>query len=507
MRSAVAPKLHHPVALTTDERARRLEEAEELAQCGTWQWCLATNEMWFSDQMFRTFGFEPGAFEPTFETILTYVHPDERARVSATVESVIAAAEPAVVDARIVAPSGASRMITTRIAVKKDEHGTATHLLGIAQDVTERAEILQALRRSEERFRAVARATEDVVWDFELGSDVVTWGNDTIFMAFGHDTAPVPLSGWLTLIHPDDVERVGKSLHDVIDAGGTSWSDEYRFRRADGTYADIFDRGFILRDLQGRPLRVIGAMQDITSRKDAERRQAALVAELEEVNRELGEFAYVVSHDLKAPLRGIGSLADWLARDQRERLDEDGKEQLDLLLGRVKRMNQLIDGILRYSRIGRAKEAAATLDLAQVTADVIDLLAPPAHVRVVVDGPMPTLRGSRTQLTQLFQNLIGNAVKFCDKAEGAVSVSCVEEGGMHRFEIRDNGPGIDERHHQRIFQIFQTLTPRDKTESTGIGLSIVKKIVESTGGRVWLESTPGSGSRFFFTIPKTTETS
>lgn len=505
MRSATA--LHHPLALTTDERAHRLEEAEELAQIGTWQWSLATNEMWFSDQMFRTLGFEPGAFEPTFGTILTYVHPDDRDRITATVESVIAAGAAAVVDARVVSPSGALRAISARITVKKDRHGTATHLLGIAQDITERAEMVDALRRSEERFRAVARATEDVIWDFDLASDVITWGNDAIFVKFGHDTAPAPLSGWLTLVHPDDLERVSKSLHHVIDSGGTSWSDEYRFRRADGTYADVFDRGFVARDVHGRALRVVGAMQDITSRKDAERRQAALVAELEEVNRELGEFAYVVSHDLKAPLRGIGSLADWLARDQRERLDDDGREQLDLLLGRVKRMNELIDGILRYSRIGRAKEAAATLDLAQVTADVIDLLAPPAHVRVVVDGPMPTVRGSRTQLTQLFQNLIGNAVKFCDKAEGAVSVSCVEEGGMHRFEIRDNGPGIDQRHHQRIFQIFQTLTPRDKTESTGIGLSIVKKIVESMGGRVWLESAIGSGSRFFFTIPKTTEPS
>lgn len=223
--------------------------------------------------------------------------------------------------------------------------------------------------------------------------------------------------------------------------------------------------------------------------------------ELKAANEELESFACVVSHDLKAPLRAIGALADWISADQADRFDEEGREQMRLLRSRVRRMDRLIDGILQYSRLGRLKEERVPLELDALVAEVVDLLAPPPHIRVEVD-PLPTVHGDRARLQQVFQNLIGNAIRHMDKPEGRVHVGCEAADGFWRFRVRDNGPGIEPRHRERIFGLFQTLQPRDRSEDSGIGLALVQRIVEMHGGRVGVESVPGQGSTFHFTWPK-----
>jgi signal transduction histidine kinase len=243
-------------------------------------------------------------------------------------------------------------------------------------------------------------------------------------------------------------------------------------------------------------------VRDITVRKQAEARQAELLRDLAAANEELKNFAYVVSHDLKAPLRGIGSLADWLIADYGEKLDAQGREYLALLKNRVTRMDGLIDGVLEYSRVGRVKEARVPVELNGLLAEVVDTLAPPPGVAITVQDRLPVVLAERTRLRQLFQNLIGNAIKHLDRSHGEIHVSVREEGGHHLFIVADNGPGIDPRHHDKIFQLFQTLSPRDRKESSGVGLALVKKIVELYGGRVWVESKVGEGSTFFFTLPK-----
>jgi PAS domain S-box-containing protein len=245
-----------------------------------------------------------------------------------------------------------------------------------------------------------------------------------------------------------------------------------------------------------------GLVHDITQRKQAEERQALLIRELESANEELKNFAYVVSHDLKAPLRAIGSLADWISTDQSEKLDADGKEHLRLLVQRTRRMDSLIDGILQYSRVGRVREAVVAVDVNEIVQEALAMLAPPPHIHVEVAPDLPTVRAERTRILQLFQNLLSNAIKYLDKPEGLIRVGCVGHDQEWEFSVSDNGQGIETRHFKRIFQLFQTLAPKDRVESTGVGLSLVKKIVEMYGGRVWIESQPGIGSTFFFTLPR-----
>ncbi len=249
--------------------------------------------------------------------------------------------------------------------------------------------------------------------------------------------------------------------------------------------------------------------EEVRERRQAQEKQDRLVRDLEKttsrlekVNQELNEFAYVVSHDLKAPLRGIRTLADWIATDYADRLGPEGQEQLHLLLQRADRMHALIDGILQYSKAGRGSEDRVPLDLQKLVPEVVDLLAPPSNIGITIRDPLPVVELERTRVLQVFQNLLSNAIKYIDKPEGHIVIGCRGDDAWWTFSITDNGPGIAEKNRERIFQLFQTLAPHKDAESTGIGLSLVKKIVELYGGEVWVESTLGAGSTFFFTLPK-----
>jgi signal transduction histidine kinase len=235
---------------------------------------------------------------------------------------------------------------------------------------------------------------------------------------------------------------------------------------------------------------------------DANEQLAETVQNLRRSNKELQDFAHVTAHDLKAPLRGIGTLADWIASDYAEKFDDQGRHQLRLLKGRVLRLTELIDGILHYSEIGRVTNRREVVDLGKLVSETIALLDPPAQIQVAVCGPLPAVVCEKVRLGQVFHNLIDNAIKYMDKPQGRIEVGCTDQGNVWRFAVTDNGPGIEEKYFEKIFQMFQTLVPRDQRESTGIGLPIVKKIVELFGGSIWVESKPGAGSTFFFTLPK-----
>jgi len=227
--------------------------------------------------------------------------------------------------------------------------------------------------------------------------------------------------------------------------------------------------------------------------------------ELENANKELNDFAYVVSHDLKAPLRGINTLVNWLSADYVDKLSQEGKEQMDLLINRVDRMHNLIDGILQYSRVGRVKEEKTQVNLNELVPSIIDMIAPPENITITIENELPVIECERTRIIQVFQNLLSNAIKYMDKPKGQIRICCVEEyppSAGWKFSVTDNGPGIEERYFEKIFKIFQTLSPRDEVESTGVGLTVIQKIIEMYGGKIWVESKRGEGSTFFFTLPK-----
>lgn len=223
---------------------------------------------------------------------------------------------------------------------------------------------------------------------------------------------------------------------------------------------------------------------------------------LEAINKNLDEFVYIVSHDLKAPLRGISSLANFIEDDLGANPNPAVTETLGMMKSRCTRMQNLIDAILHYSRLGNTNGMPEPVDVNELLKNILDLLSPPKHIKIIVNGEMPTVTGEKIKLHEIFQNLISNGIKYNNKEQGLIEIGYSDGGDHFEFFVKDNGAGIKEEHHEKIFGIFQTLQPKDKVESTGIGLTIVKKLVEQKGGKIIVDSKPGEGSTFRFTLKK-----
>lgn len=231
---------------------------------------------------------------------------------------------------------------------------------------------------------------------------------------------------------------------------------------------------------------------------------ASRTAEAERKAQYLEQFAYVTSHDLKAPLRAVANLAQWIEEDLDDRLDDSSREQLGLLRDRVRRMNDLIEGLLEYSRVGKTSEAASEVDTGELIDEIIDSLSPPKGFKIKVRGDMPTLHVDRLQLGQVFSNLLSNSLKHQVGDKGKIRISVKNHREMYEFSVCDDGPGIAPEYHDKVFLMFQTLASSDYKNSTGIGLALVKKIVEEHGGKTWIESEPGQGACVYFTWPRLT---
>jgi PAS domain S-box-containing protein len=247
---------------------------------------------------------------------------------------------------------------------------------------------------------------------------------------------------------------------------------------------------------------LIGFALDITDRLNSEKKLQEYAGNLEKINNELDQFAYVVSHDLKAPLRAITNLSEWIEEDIGENVTEDVKKNMNLLRGRVHRMQALINGILEYSRVSRTKASHEDVNVNVMLNDLVSILGIPENYKVILNVGVQMVRTNRIRLEQVFSNLISNAIKYHNKPTGTIEINCIEKKDFYEFSVADDGSGIAPEYHEKIFIIFQTLEARDKVESTGVGLAIVKKIVEEEGGKIWIESELGKGSRFIFTLPR-----
>ncbi|WP_339623190.1 PAS domain S-box protein [uncultured Winogradskyella sp.] len=253
-------------------------------------------------------------------------------------------------------------------------------------------------------------------------------------------------------------------------------------------------------NINGEVVGSIGIHLDITNLKSLQLQKENLLSKLEKSNDELQEYAHIVSHDLKSPLRSIDALISWIKEDNKEKLDEVTLQNFAHIGTTLEKMEQLISDVLDYSSVGAEDTLKESVDLDVLINELLSILYVPNHITIAVANKLPIIRAYETKLQQLFQNLISNAVKFIDKPEGKISINVISKGDYYEFSVTDNGIGIEQKYHDKIFKIFHSL--KKSKESTGIGLSIVKKIVSLHKGEIWLESTPGLGTTFYFTLKK-----
>ncbi|WP_207512951.1 chemotaxis protein CheB [Longitalea luteola] len=386
---------------------------------------------------------------------------------------------------------------------------------------------------SEERFRLVARATNDTLWDWDLTADRVWW-SDAFRKTFGYAETGMTRKAWLEHVHPDDRQRLQTSIHTAIHENYHQWSQEYRFRKADGDYANVLDRAYILHNEFGVPYRMLGSMLDLTALRKAEleikrmneeleekvkQRTEQLQAtnrELESSNRDLQLFASVASHDLQEPLRKIHMLTKMVKDRHEGDLPEETVIYLNKIMQSAMRMKALVNNILHFSKLSNDVTGFRKTDIGQIIREVREdfemvIRDKNAEIRV---SDIPQLEVIKPHIQQVFQNLIGNALKFARNDvppvititawcinEKSFTAPPVDKGRWCHIDVKDNGIGFDEQFRNRIFDLFQRLNSKDKFEGTGIGLAIVKKIVEKHNGLVAANSQEGHGAVFSIILP------
>lgn len=382
------------------------------------------------------------------------------------------------------------------------------------RDVTERKKAEESIRQSNERFEKVTEATNDAIWDWDIINDNLYRGNGYNIL-FGYEVTKNIQAAhfWQDKFHSEDVPLLKESLQKIIkDPNATHWQQEYRIIKNTGEIATVIDRGIIIRNLTGKAIRMVGAMTDITYRKEYEDSLKRLNRSLEQhtqelaiSNKELEQFAYVASHDLQEPLRMVSSFLTLLEKKYGAVLDDKGKKYIDFAVDGAKRMRQIILDLLDYSRAGHKMDDMENIDLSEVIEEIEILFRKEMEDRkaAITFNELPVLFGYNAPLRQVFRNLIGNALKYSrDDTPARIIITANELAQHWQFLIADNGIGIAKEYFDRIFVIFQRLHNKDEYSGTGMGLAITKKVIENMGGKIWLTSEVGKGSTFYFTIQK-----
>lgn len=394
------------------------------------------------------------------------------------------------------------------------KQGSDEFFCAFIRDITERKKSESLVRKTTERYELVAKATSDAIWDWDMISNEVTRSGDGLQKLFGYNTEQASADNefWSKHVHPDDIVRVTEGRRKMLEETQEHfWEDEYRFEKSNGDYAFVYDRGYVIRNKEGHAIRMIGSTQDISALKQSELKLQELnialekrASELATSNAELERFAYVASHDLQEPLRMVSSFLQLLDRQYTAKLDDKAREYINFAVGGAERMKRLILDLLSYSRVGTVKEVFQSVDMNQVARNVVQIFESRFEKEEITlkIGTLPIIHGNATQLQQLMQNLIGNAIKYKSDIPPHIEIGSFEEDARHVFFVKDNGIGINAKYFEKIFVVFQRLHPINNYSGTGIGLAICKKIVERHHGEIWVESEEGKGSTFYFSIPK-----
>jgi len=395
------------------------------------------------------------------------------------------------------------RLKERRARQQPAEEKLQTQVDQMEAEVLVRALELQVTNRELRRLAAIVEYADDAILTKTVAGVVTSWnaGAERLYGYTEHEILGQPVS---VLVPPGHGDEEPAMLHKIAAARKAVRCDIIRIRK-DATLVDVSLALSPIFDAAGEVIEVAAISRDITERKRTEDSLVERSRQLETSNKELEQYAYVASHDLQEPLRKMASFCQLLARRYQGQLDEQADQYIAYVVDGARRMQEMINDLLTFSRLGRSPEAMAEVDCNQVVERArIDLAAAieEGGASITVTGTLPTVRGEWAPLVQLFENLIGNGIKFHGKEPPRVEISAAPDGTGWRFAIADNGIGIEPQYADRIFTLFQRLHSQAEYPGTGIGLAVCKKIVESYGGTLCFDSRPDEGTTFYWTMPK-----
>lgn len=384
------------------------------------------------------------------------------------------------------------------------ETGKLISTIAQGNDITERIRAEQEARKSTDKLNLALDNGGIGTWEMDLSTKMLTWDERmAVILGVGKNVQSMTWDSFETLLEEENVPHIKKSIENTI-CSGKQFDTIFRLKSSMGETRYIKTNAFIEKDNSNSPVKMVGVSYDISEmQKATEKTLIKVNEELLRSNKELEQFAYVASHDLQEPLRMVSSFTQLLSIKYGDKLDENAREYIRFAQDGSSRMYNLINDLLAFSRVQTRGKEFVKVDMNIVTSRVLHTLG----IRIketnseITFAQLPVITADNNQVTQLMQNLISNSLKFCN-TKPVIRISCSVSENCYTFSVSDNGIGIESQYYDRIFQVFKRLNPGDKYPGTGIGLAICKRIVENHGGRIWLESEPGKGSTFYFTIPK-----
>jgi len=481
----------------------RLREAQRIAHVGDWEFALASQTITWSEELFRLFECDPAQGEPEYAGHLQSYVLESRLQLEHAVQQAATLGTPYELELQFSRADGSVKWLFARGEAVRNAQGAIVKLLGTALDITDRKQAEVQLRHLSDRLTLAVKSGAIAIWDWNVTENILTW-DDRMYALYGITPNQFTnvYDAWAKSVHPDDRSFAEAALQHTL-AGEKDYDIEFRVIHPDGTIRFLKAYALVERAEQGELKQMVGINYDITDRKQAEQALQQLTLDLQRSNQELEQFAYVASHDLQEPLRAITSYTQLLAKRYQGQLDEKADKYIYYVVDGAARMQQLIQDLLAYSRVGRHELKLQLTDCNAVLQQVQkDLQAAIAESNAILTiDLLPTIFADTVQVTQLFQNLVGNALKYRGDASPMIRVSARHQSNAWVFSIQDNGIGLEPQYAERIFEIFQRLHTRREYEGTGLGLAICKKIVERHRGHLWVESQLGQGALFCFTLP------
>jgi len=499
--SLLTEKAHTAHAAIIQSR-ERLDLATAATGVGIFEWFRKEDRSFWTPQMEGLFGLEAGSYEGTSAAFAKQVHPDDRTELRARLADCESRRLPQITTQfRAIRPDGSTRWIEARSRLFYDDSDSLQRLVGVATDITERKQkeialgnALEKLTESNQRLSLAPRGAIGV-WERNSGAPLNWWSAESSELCNSGDEVESSWENRLASIEPEDRERVNREVRTSFEQG-RDVRVEFRARRPDGLrcYLAI---GETLKDSDGKPTRIVGVSLDVTGQKRIEE-------ELKQSNRDLDQFASIVSHDLQAPLNTIETFSKWLLEQYAGQLDDRADQYLTFMRTSTWRMKGLIAGLLAHARVaGESGNLTLPVDCNEVLAWTLENLGPEiaANGAVVVSDPLPTLISKSYQIEELFQNLIQNAIRYRSAEPPRIRITAQRQADEWVFEVADNGVGFDMTESERIFRPFERLHRGMHDNGAGMGLAICKRIVEQHGGTIRVDSQPGKGSTFSFTVP------